>query len=124
MSPSSDHELEIARIVDGIAREGRLKLRSMQEVITTIDFFMTGPDGEFLVNYVIWRMHHLLWRKCPWWRVYFADHNAKLCPGARSAEHHRAESNARGGVRISRQPGGWPSRERHQSERQTCCGGR
>jgi hypothetical protein len=58
MSPSSDHELEIARIVDGIAREGRLKLRSMQEVITTIDFFMTGPDGEFLVNYVIWRMDH------------------------------------------------------------------
>jgi len=58
MKPTSTHETEIARIVDQISVEGRLTLASIQEVITVLNFMMTGTDTEFLVEYIRWRMDH------------------------------------------------------------------
>ncbi len=54
MEPSNDHEREIASIVDRIAIEGRLKLISIQEAVSAVDFLMTGEDSQFLVDYVQW----------------------------------------------------------------------
>ena len=54
--PSNDYERVIARIVDQIDMEGRLTLSSIQEVVKAVDFMMNGDDGEFLTNYVQWRM--------------------------------------------------------------------
>jgi hypothetical protein len=56
VSPTNDHEFEIAGIVDRISREGRLKLISIQEVVNTVDFLMCGSDTDFLTGYVQWRM--------------------------------------------------------------------
>ena len=58
MAPSNEHEQAIARIVDHIAMEGRLKLVSIQEVVAVLDFLMTAPESAFLMNYVQWRMDH------------------------------------------------------------------
>ena len=38
--------------------EARLTLASIQEVITVLNFMMTGTDTEFLVEYIRWRMDH------------------------------------------------------------------
>ncbi|HEV2172858.1 MAG TPA: hypothetical protein VGR71_04790 [Nitrospira sp.] len=56
MRPSNDHERVIARIVGQFDMEGRLILASIQEVVTAVDFMINGDDGEFLTNYVQWRM--------------------------------------------------------------------
>ena len=57
MSPSNDHERELARIVDVIAREGRLILSTVYaEVLDAVSFELTSKDNEFLMNYVKWRI--------------------------------------------------------------------
>ncbi|MBZ5637046.1 MAG: hypothetical protein LAO55_28310 [Acidobacteriia bacterium] len=58
VGPSNDHELEIARIVDNIDLEGRLYLSSIQEVVTDLDFLMSGGDSVFLEDYLRWRMEN------------------------------------------------------------------
>jgi hypothetical protein len=56
MSPSNEHELAIALVVDRMDTEGRLKLISIQEVVNTVDFKLTAPESAFLMNYLQWRM--------------------------------------------------------------------
>ncbi len=56
MEPSNNHEREIASIVDRIAIEGRLNLISIQEVVSVLNFLMTGEDSQFLMDYVQWRI--------------------------------------------------------------------
>jgi hypothetical protein len=56
MSPSNDHELAIARIVDRISIEGRLYPTAIEDVIAVLDFTMSRSDSEFLVSYIRWRM--------------------------------------------------------------------
>ena len=58
VGPSNDHELAIVRIVDRIDMEGRLQLASIQEVVTVVDFLMTRSEGQFLMNYVQWRLEN------------------------------------------------------------------
>jgi len=60
VEPSNNHELEIARIIDLIAIDGKLDLASIQEVVTKVDFIMNGTDGEFLTDYVQWRIRNPL----------------------------------------------------------------
>ena len=56
MSPSNDHELAIARIVDQISIEGRLYPTVIPEIVAVLDFLMSRTDSEFLAGYVRWRM--------------------------------------------------------------------
>ena len=54
--PSNDRELAIARAVDQIALEGRLKLISVHEVRNVIDFAPSVAESDFLLSYLRWRM--------------------------------------------------------------------
>ena len=56
MGPSNDREQAIAKIVDQIAIEGRLKLLSIQEAANVLSFKMTAPENAFLLRYIQWRM--------------------------------------------------------------------
>ena len=56
MAPNNDHEREIATVVDRIEAEGRLKLFSIQETVSVLDFMMTAEDNQFLMDYVQWRI--------------------------------------------------------------------
>ena len=50
MQPANERELVIAMIVDRFAGEARL-----DQTITQIDFGMTQPQGNFLIDYIRWR---------------------------------------------------------------------
>jgi hypothetical protein len=54
--PQNDHELTIARIVDGFSIDGRLYHTTFDEIIATLNFVMSRSDTEFLVSYIWWRM--------------------------------------------------------------------
>lgn len=54
--PTNDHEIAIARVVDRLDIDGRLSPSAIEDVITVLDFTMSKTDGEFLVNYIRWRM--------------------------------------------------------------------
>jgi len=58
MGPSSDHELEIARIVDQIDLDGRLDASVLDEIIATLKFIPSPAENDFLVDYIRWRMDH------------------------------------------------------------------
>jgi len=58
MSPSNDHEVEIARVVDSFDFRKRSYSFAIEDVIAVLDFPLTATDGEFLMNYVRWRMDH------------------------------------------------------------------
>ena len=58
MSPTNEQELEIARIVDRIDLDGKLSIESIRDVVNSVDFMMTASDGEFLGNYIQWRLDH------------------------------------------------------------------
>ena len=54
----NDHEVAIARVVDRMALEGRLRPTAIPEVVALLDFMMTRSDSEFLVTYIRWRMEN------------------------------------------------------------------
>jgi hypothetical protein len=54
--PQKEHELAIARIVDGFSIDGRLYHITFDEIIAAMDFVMSRSDSEFLVSYIWWRM--------------------------------------------------------------------
>ena len=56
VGPSSDHELEIARIVDQIDLDGRLNPSAIDEIIAALTFIPSEAENDFLVNYIRWRM--------------------------------------------------------------------
>lgn len=56
--PSNDHERTIARIVDGMDFRARSYSFAVEDVIGLLDFTLTKTDGEFLMDYVRWRMDH------------------------------------------------------------------
>lgn len=60
MSPSNEHELAIARIVDKLSLEGRLYPTAIEDVIAVLDFTLSKSDSKFLVSYIRWRMDNPL----------------------------------------------------------------
>jgi hypothetical protein len=58
MSPSNQHEQKIARIVDGFDFRNRSYSFAIEDVIAVLDFTPNKADGEFLMEYVRWRMDH------------------------------------------------------------------
>ena len=58
MQPADEHELVITKIVDRLAGEGRLDPSVIDQIIAQIDFVMTQPQGQFLIDYIRWRMEH------------------------------------------------------------------
>ena len=58
MGPSNDRERAMAKVVDQIAIEGRLKLISIQEATNVLGFIMTASENTFLLRYIQWRMAH------------------------------------------------------------------
>jgi hypothetical protein len=56
MGPSNDRERAIAKVVDQIAIEGRLKLISIQEATNVVGFKLTDSENTFLLRYIQWRM--------------------------------------------------------------------
>jgi len=55
MKPSSDHELEIARVVDERASQGNLPVTAIAEIAAQIPFTMSESETQFLIRYVVWR---------------------------------------------------------------------
>ena len=62
MGPTNEHELVIARIVDKLSIEGKLYPTAIDTIIAVLDFTMSRSDGEFLVNYIRWRMDNPIWK--------------------------------------------------------------
>ena len=58
MGPSNDHEVAIARIADRIDFQNRSYEFAIEDVIAVLDFALTKTDGEFLMEYIRWRMDH------------------------------------------------------------------
>ena len=56
MEPSTDHEREIARVVDSLARESNLSSSSISVIIASIKFAMSREEVAFLVRYIQWRI--------------------------------------------------------------------
>ena len=56
MSPSNDHERKIVRIVDSFDFKNRSYSFAVEDVIAVVDFALDKSNGEFLLNYVRWRM--------------------------------------------------------------------
>jgi hypothetical protein len=54
--PKNDHELAIARIVDGFSIDSRLYHITFDEIMDELSFVMSRSDSEFLVSYIWWRM--------------------------------------------------------------------
>src|SRR5438105_12034021 len=55
MGPSNDHDLEIARAVDRIAK-GRLDPNKIDEIIAALRFIPSSTENKFLLGYLRWRM--------------------------------------------------------------------
>jgi hypothetical protein len=57
MRPSNERELAIARTVDRIALEGRLRLIAIEEVAATLGFPVIHKcDSAYLERYIKWRI--------------------------------------------------------------------
>ena len=56
----SDHEMEIVRIVNRIDIEGRLDTDALDEIVGKLSFILSEAEGDFLVDYLRWRMEHPL----------------------------------------------------------------
>jgi hypothetical protein len=65
MKPSSDHELEIVRLVDQRAIEHKLQSSAAAEIAAAVTFAMSESETQFLVRYIIWRRDHAVKSKQP-----------------------------------------------------------
>jgi hypothetical protein len=61
MRPSNDRELAIARTIDKIAIEGKLKLSAIDEAVAALGFGVVHPsDRKYLERYIEWRIDNPL----------------------------------------------------------------
>ena len=60
MEPTNDHELVIARAVDGKILEdpGDSRHLIIRDVALSLNFIMSPSESQFLVRYVLWRLDH------------------------------------------------------------------
>ena len=58
LEPSNDHERAIARIVDCVELRSKSYSIAIEEVIAVLDFTVSKSDGDFLLEYIRWRMDH------------------------------------------------------------------
>jgi len=59
MSPTTEYELDIARIVDKLDAQGRLSASAAYDVIEQLpNRIMLKSEMDFLVKYIRWRMDH------------------------------------------------------------------
>jgi hypothetical protein len=58
MEPSSDHEREIARLIDARAKEDNLPISAVAEIARTVPFPMSKAETLFLTRYIVWRRDH------------------------------------------------------------------
>jgi len=59
MSPSNEYELEIARMVDKFAIEGRLSPSATYGIIDELGHrIVLRSEMDFLVKYIRWRLDH------------------------------------------------------------------
>jgi len=56
MKSSNDHELAIVSAAGQISVERSLNLSAVQEIVSLLDFQLTGSGCQFLVHYIQWRM--------------------------------------------------------------------
>jgi hypothetical protein len=56
MSPSNGHESAIAQLVDRVSQAGGLTELSVMELSASLTFTISRADGEFLMNYVLFRL--------------------------------------------------------------------
>lgn len=56
VSPFTDHELAIAKIVDQIDIDGTLDPGAIDGIIAKLEFVSSPEDNTFLVSYLQWRM--------------------------------------------------------------------
>ena len=55
MKPSSDQELEIARLIDKLSTQDNLPVTAIAEIAAKIPFAMSESETRFLIRYVVWR---------------------------------------------------------------------
>jgi hypothetical protein len=55
MEPASEHEREIARLIDDMALQGHLPLSAVLEIEAALKFRPSKEETQFLVRYVLWR---------------------------------------------------------------------
>jgi 2-phosphoglycerate kinase len=60
MEPTSDHEREIARRIDELARQGNLPLSAVADIAASLQFTLSKSETQFLVRYILWRRDHPL----------------------------------------------------------------
>jgi hypothetical protein len=58
MKPSSDHELEIARLVDQQSIERKLPTSAVADIAAAVPFAMSESETQFLIRYIVWRWDH------------------------------------------------------------------
>jgi hypothetical protein len=58
LEPSDDHELEIAREVDRLARRNQLFSDAVPELRALLDFKISSTDYDFLKRYIYWRIEN------------------------------------------------------------------
>ena len=58
MSPSNEYELEIARMVDKFAIEGRLSAAALHGIVDELGHAVRLSEMDFLVKYIRWRLDH------------------------------------------------------------------
>jgi hypothetical protein len=56
VGPSNDHELAIARAIDRLDLQDKLKADAVPAILALLDFRVSGADWEFLKRYILWRM--------------------------------------------------------------------
>ena len=54
MEPSSEHECEIARLVDERAGQGHLPLSAVVDIAASLNFIPSELETRFLVRYILW----------------------------------------------------------------------
>ena len=60
MIPHTAHGREIVRAVDEHARQGTLRVSSMQDIVNSLSFSPRHHELRFLRCYTAWRLEHLL----------------------------------------------------------------
>ena len=58
MSPSNEHELDIAREVDWLSVRVALDENALRDVLAVLTFTPSAADRDFLDHYAQWRTAH------------------------------------------------------------------
>lgn len=52
---ATPHEKEIVRLVEDLARQGRLEPDAVADIACLLNFIVTESEATFLVEYILWR---------------------------------------------------------------------